>query len=812
MAKNLKLTIKNAQLAEALKLGKLKKSPPAKKPAEGGIAQKPTLKKESAPLVTEEKERIEGSSVAAVPSTPVESVQPAAPPPAAAAKEKEERAEEAKPQEERPVVHKAHSTLVRARPASFVPPKPYQKQKKPAEKKEEKPAAPQVVAKPVQEEGELEDKKAKRFTGFKEYRDLKPQRKQQPHGAFDARARQGLSDTDEGRWRKRKSFQRLKSKIEEEIVRPKELSVRIPITVKDLAQAMKLKASELISKLFMQGVILTLNDYLDDETTIQLLGHEFGCEIAIDISEEKRLRITDKTIAEEIAGAPQEELKLRPPVVTFMGHVDHGKTSLIDVIRKSNIAAKEAGAITQHIGAFQCHTAVGDLTILDTPGHEAFSAMRSRGAEVTDIVVLVIAGDEGMRAQTIEAIEQTKEAKVPILVAINKCDKPAFNAENIYRQLSEQELLPEAWGGTTITVNCSALTQVGIRELLEMLALQAEVLELKADPHFRARGRVIESQMHKGLGAVATLLVQNGTLRLGDALVFDTCWGRVKTMHDEFGKVMHEAPPSCPVKITGLSDLPEAGNEFIVVESEKEAKSLSEARLEEIEHKELYQGKRNLEKLLQQKAEVAEKKVLNIILRTDVQGSLEALKTSLRKIPSAKVELNFIAPEVGEISEADVELAAASNALVIGFHSHIEPRAESLIKQLKVKVLLHEIIYHVVDEVKEIMLSLLPKIAQEKETAKAHVIATFKSSKLGTIAGCMIDEGTIKRNNHVRIVREGAVIWKGEILSMKREQNEVNEAPKGVECGFLFKGFSTPQLGDILTAYEVTYLTQTLES
>ncbi len=815
MAKNLKLKVKNTQLAEALKLSKLKRAKEAK-PAKEPKAEAPTQKieKEAIPPAKEETS-IEKKSPAPAPDpTEAPQTKPSSPLPKepVAKPETEELKPAIKPPaaEEKPSkqIIKSHSTLVRPRAASYVPQRPYQKNMKP-DAVVKKPEA-KTTAKPAP--NSTDKMGPNKVAGFKQYRDIKPQRRQQTQTTFDSRARQGLSDVDEGRWRRRRPYQRFKSRIhEEEIIRPKELHVRIPISVKDLAQAMKLKASELISKLFMQGVVITLNDFLDDETTIQLLGQEFGCELTIDTTEEERLRITDKTVKEEISESPVEKLILRPPVVTFMGHVDHGKTSLIDAIRESNITAKEAGAITQHIGAFKCHTAVGDLTILDTPGHEAFSAMRSRGAEVTDIVVLVIAGDEGMRAQTIEAIEQTKESVVSIVVAINKCDKPNFNAEDVYRQLAEQELLPEAWGGTTITVNCSATSKEGIQTLLEMLALQAEVQELKADPQFRARGRVIESQMHKGLGAVATLLVQNGTLRLGDAIVFDEHWGRVKAMHDENGKDLFEAPPSFPVKVTGLSELPEAGNEFIVVSSEKEAKSLSAARREELKHNALYKGKRNLENLLQQRAEVAKKKVLNVILRTDVQGSLEALKNTLRKIPSGKVEINFISPAVGEISEADVELAAASNAVIIGFHSQIEPRSESLIKQLKVKVLLHDIIYHVVDDITLLMLGLLDKIAQENETGKAHVIATFKSSKLGIIAGCLIDEGTFRRKNNIRITRDGEHIWKGEILSMKRENNEVNEAPKGVECGFLFKGFSTPKIDDALESFEITYHAQTLE-
>jgi translation initiation factor IF-2 len=594
------------------------------------------------------------------------------------------------------------------------------------------------------------------------------------------------------------------------VIRPKELKVRIPITIKDLAAAMKLKASQLISSLFMKGVVLTLNDYLDDPTTIQLLGHDFECAITIDTTEEERLKITDKTIKQEIQESPQDQLVLRSPVATFMGHVDHGKTSLIDAIRKSDIAAGEAGAITQHIGAFKCHTPVGDITILDTPGHEAFSAMRERGADVTDLVVLVIAGDEGIRAQTIEAMQQAQAANVPIMVALNKCDKPNFNPENVYRQLSEHSLLPETWGGTTITVNCSAITGQGIKELLEMLALQAEILELKANPRMRARGTVIESQMHKGLGSVATVLVQNGTLRLGDAIVFDQHWGRVKTMHDEYGREMKDAGPSTPAKITGLSGLPEAGSEFIVVRNEKEAEDLSEARQHQRQHVALQAKKAGLEGLLQKEAQKQEKKIFNLILRADVQGSLEALKHSLEKIGSSKVDINVISAEVGEISESDIELAAASKATIIGFHTQIESRADTLIKELKVAVKLHDIIYHAVDDVKERMVALLDKIAQENDMGEAIVKAIFKSSQLGNIAGCQVADGIIRRNHHIRVVRDKEVIWKGPIASLKRVKEDVREVSKGQECGIVLQGFSTYKEGDVLQSFEISYLTQEL--
>lgn len=656
-----------------------------------------------------------------------------------------------------------------------------------------------------------ESDESKKSVGYKDFKEFKAQRKAaQQNKAFDSRDRLGLrDDLDDQMWRKKRAHKQ-RVVIQEEVIRPKNLKVRLPISIKDLAAEMKLKSSQLIQNLFMKGVVLTLNDFLDDETTIQLLGHDFDCEISIDTSEEERIRITDKTIKQEIQESSPELLMIRSPVVAFMGHVDHGKTSLIDTIRKTNTAAGETGAITQHIGAFKCHTAVGDITILDTPGHEAFSAMRERGADVTDIVVLVIAGDEGMRTQTLEALAQAKAANVTIVVAINKSDKPNFNAENVYRELSEHELLPEAWGGQTITINCSAVTGDGIESLVEMLALQAEILELKANPNMRARGTVIESEMHKGLGTVATVLVQNGTLRLGDAVVFSQNYARIKTMHDEFNRELTHAGPSTPVKITGLSGLPEAGSEFIVVKDEKEAKELSEKRIEGRRFQQQQQTKRITSESFMNTPIAPAKKILNLIIRADVQGSVEALKNSLTKIPSQKVECNIILSGVGEISESDVQLAHASKATIIGFHTQIESHAASLIKELKVNVKLHDIIYHAVDDVKSIMEALLDKLAQENEMGEAIVKATFKASQLGIIAGCMVTNGVIRRSASIRVVRDGQVVWKGAIASLKKVKEDVREVSKDHECGILLQNFNDVKVGDLLQAFEVTYLKQEL--
>jgi len=847
MAKNLKLNIKNAQLAEALKKLKKPEIPPVEKHVE-----KPVPKKEEPlPLPPEPviEDEVVSEPIAAEPPPPPEpkpapkriALPPRSGPPYGAPRSSQYPSTFRPPQkpggprpEYRPPEHRQGG------PSSFRPPghkgppftRPYQSPgARPSGPPRPygppgggpsgfrpplRPGQPRPFIPPKGPPRDEEPKKKVRTeqdkpAPFKEFRDLKAQRKPADHRAFDSRDKQGLRGDDEDSiWRRRRRSSTKSHLIQEEIIRPKELKVRIPITIKDLAAAMKLKASQLISSLFMKGVVLTLNDYLDDPTTIQLLGHDFDCAVTIDTSEEERLKITDKSIKQEIQESAQDALVLRPPVATFMGHVDHGKTSLIDAIRKSDVASGEAGAITQHIGAFKCHTPVGNITILDTPGHEAFSAMRERGADVTDLVVLVIAGDEGIRAQTVEAMQQAQEANVPIMVALNKADKPNFNPENVYRQLSEHNLLPEVWGGTTITVNCSALTGQGIKELLEMLALQAEILELKANPNMRARGAVIESEMHKGLGSVATVLVQNGTLRLGDAVVFDQHWGRVKTMHDEHGKEMKEAGPSTPTKITGLSGLPEAGSEFIVVRNEKEAENLSEARSHQREHVALQAKTAGLESLLQKEAQKQEKKILTLMLRADVQGSLEALKHSLQKITSSKVEVNIISAQVGEISESDIELAAASKATVIGFHTQIESRADTLIKELKVPVKLHDIIYHAVDDIKERMLALLDKIAQENDGGEAVVKAVFKSSHLGNIAGCQVSDGIIRRNNHIRVVRNKEVIWKGPISSLKRVKEDVREVSKDQECGIVLQGFSAFKEGDILQAFEITYLSQEL--
>jgi translation initiation factor IF-2 len=573
---------------------------------------------------------------------------------------------------------------------------------------------------------------------------------------------------------------------------------------------MKLKAVEVIAKLLTHGIKCMLNDMLDDEVVVQLVGQDFGCDISIDTSKQDRMDITGKSILEEINASEPDQLASRPPVVTFMGHVDHGKTSLIDALRKSNLASKEAGAITQHIGAFSCHTANGDITILDTPGHEAFTTIRSRGASVTDIVVLVVAGDEGFKVQTDEAIRIAKEAKLPMIFAINKMDKEGFDPEKVYRQMADRELLPEAWGGEVPTVNCSALTGEGISELSELLALQSEILELKANPQSRARGTVLESQIIKGLGPSATLLIQNGTLRISDAIVFGQAYARVKTIQDEHGKALKSAGPSHAVRVTGLSDVPPSGSDFIVVKSEKEARKICEQREAESRKSRLRKQSFNLGSMLQANAMRQEKKIFNVIVKADVQGSLEAIKDSLLKIPTEKVLIQFVSEGLGMITLTDAELAMTSNAVIFGFHTKTDKSIESFVRTHKIKIHLHDVIYHLVDDAKELMTQLLDKLRIENEMAEVEVRATFKASNLGVIAGCMVTSGTVKRNHIAKVYRNSEIVFDGEIQSLKRVKEDVKEVQKGLECGILFKGYNDVQVGDIVKTFEVQYIQQEL--
>ncbi len=814
MAKNLKLQIKNAQLAQVLK--------------------------KTQPQETEEQQPVQKEKVAETPAPKV--ISKARPMPNGVL---EQEAEAAKTTDGyRPKAKSAPSAVLDKRlkeeaaleaaaeaaapPKVELPPVLPQVVEAPApvvqevvEVKEVKKASPPPASPPpapVKAKEEEEEKKEKHVKkpdfppprDDKNVKDQKATKKQAFQKTFDSRDRHGLRTGEDEAWRrKRHAKGKLKKQINLED-RPKTLSVRPPISLKDLAANMKIKVTEVIEKLFKQGLTITINDILDD-TSIVLIGEEFGCAITIDRSQEERLRVTEKSIREEIESTDADKLVSRAPVVAFMGHVDHGKTSLIDAIRKSKLAAAEAGAITQHMGAFRCHTKQGDITILDTPGHEAFSAIRSRGAEVTDIIVIVIAGDEGIMPQTDEAIKQAQDAGVPIIVAINKADKPGFNPDNVLRQLADRSILAEAWGGETITVNCSAVTGKGIEELLEMLALQSEILELVADPTARARGTVLESEIQKGMGNTATLLVQNGTLRRGDAILFEHEYGRVKTMKDERGRHLTKVLPSVAVEVTGLSEAPAAGCEFIVVKTEKEARKLAEERLAGVKREHLRKANTtDLQSFLMEHVEKKEKKLLSVIVKADVKGSLEAIESMLLKIPSEKARVNIVSASVGTISESDVEWAHATNAVILGFHTKMEPTAEDFAKREGVKVMSHDVIYHLIDEVKEEMTKLLDKVRQENEVGSAEVKMVFRSSSHGLIAGCQVTDGLIKRSHIAKVFRGGNKVWEGDISSLKRHQDDVKEVSKGFECGILLSNFKEVQAGDIIRSYEVTYLTQTL--
>lgn len=854
MTKNLKLKVKNTQLAAVLKKNKLKKDPTKE---DKGEKKAPAAAKKKAPVKAADE--IEKKEDTAKPKKVVRARK--APSNVIAGKKAKETVEETKVKEEAAAKPANEENVAMAEPKSAAPKEVAEPEKKAPEPPKEKPYRPKktetivknkMIATPIvkkkdpirkprpapstpraketkataspadagtdQDRGgkkKVEKKKGPGSYGEDENkaRNEKAQKKSAPSyrrqafsRVFDSRS----VDGDET-WRRRRHNKQKKKKNDEPVIRPKEITITLPITVKELAAQMKIKGTEVIQKLFMQGLPVTINDALEDETTVGLIGQEFECEISIDKTQEERLQITEHSIEEEISGYDANDLEPRAPIVTVMGHVDHGKTSIIDAFRKSNITSGEAGAITQHIGAFSVQTKHGPFTVLDTPGHEAFSAIRERGANVTDIVILVVAGDEGIKPQTKEAIDKAKEAKVPIIVAINKADKPGFNADDVYRQLAENELLPEAWGGEVLTVNCSAKTKEGIETLAEMIALQSEVLELRANPTCRARGTVLESELHRGLGITATLLVQNGTLNVGDAVIFNQEYGKIKTMQDEHGDNLEHAGPSAAVRITGLSGVPSSGNEFIMLEDEREARKIAEERKAAARHEELKKrSSKSLESLMQNKVDSMQRKTLNIILKADVVGSLEAVRETLLNIPTEKVELNFVSTEVGQVSESDIEMAAASGALIVGFHTNIERHAEALLKTEKVKILLFDVIYHLVDEVKEHMISILDKVRKETESGSAKVLATFKASSIGIIAGCQVNDGIVKRSSFTRLFRDGEEIWSGHLTSLKRVQDDVKEVKNGLECGIVLEGTNNIQEGDELKFYEISYITQEL--
>jgi len=573
----------------------------------------------------------------------------------------------------------------------------------------------------------------------------------------------------------------------------KRIIVHDTITIGDLAHRMGIKVSELIAKLMRLGVMATVNQALDLETAT-LVASDFGYEVELALTDE----ISVINLEEEESGGDMEP---RPPVVTVMGHVDHGKTSILDAIRNTDVAAGEAGGITQHIGAHYVRSAVGDVVFLDTPGHAAFTEMRSRGAQVTDVVVLVVAADDGVMDQTKEAINHAKAAKVPIVVAINKIDKPNADPMRVKRELSEFALVPEEWGGDTIFCEVSAKKGIGIDNLLEHILLQSEVLELRADPKRRARGRVVEAHLHKGRGPLATVLVQQGTLHVGDFFVVGDHYGKVRMLLDDKGKKVEEAGPAMPVEVQGLSGVPMSGDEFIVLADEKMAKNLSNAR--QMKSRELQLGKASKVSLdnLFDKLKEGEMKELFVLIRADVQGTLEAFGQALANLGTEQIRVRILHEGTGTITDSDVVLAAASNAIIIGFNVRPSSKVQELAKNEKVDIRFYDVIYHALDDIRLAMVGMLDPTFVERILGHLEVRETFVVPKIGTIAGCYVMDGKIERNAKIRLLREGVVVFTGSLASLRRFKDDMKEVVTGYECGVGIENYNDIRIGDTLEAY-----------
>ncbi|MDD5826342.1 MAG: translation initiation factor IF-2 [Bacilli bacterium] len=567
------------------------------------------------------------------------------------------------------------------------------------------------------------------------------------------------------------------------------------MTVGGFATALATSVGEVIKKLMSLGMMMNLNQVIDFDTAA-IISSDFGREL-------KREETTDEVNFEELElQDSEEELVKRPPVVTIMGHVDHGKTTLLDTIRKTNVVSGEAGGITQAIGAYQITYQGNKITFIDTPGHAAFTEMRARGASVTDIVIIIVAADDGVMPQTKEAIDHAKAAGVPIIVAVNKMDKPDANPERVLTEMAESGIIPEEWGGDTMFVNISAKTGMGISDLLERILLISDLEELKANPNRYASGTVIESKMDKNLGVVSTLLIQNGTLRLGDAIVVGTCAGKVRTLKNDLNESLVSAEPSTPVTITGLSESPSAGDKFMVFENEKKARSIaSERALKLKSNNNQTQETVSLDDLFNRINEGA--KEINVILKADVKGSEEAVRNSLLKLDVEGVRINIIRSGIGTVSPTDITLAAASNAIIIGFNIRPDNKTMDFAKERNVDIRLYNIIYKLVEEVEAAMKGKLDPIFEEQILGNAEVRKLFKFSKVGTIAGSMVTNGIIKRDAKARVIRDGVIIYDGAINTVAREKDQVKEVKSGIECGITIENFNDIKPGDIIEAYEI---------
>ena len=585
----------------------------------------------------------------------------------------------------------------------------------------------------------------------------------------------------------------VKEEVKEEQI--KVITVPETITIKELADKMKLQPAAIIKKLFLEGKIVTLNQEISYEDAENIaIDYDIICE------REVKVDVIEELLKEDEEN--EEDMVSRPPVICVMGHVDHGKTSLLDAIRKTNVTDREAGGITQHIGAYTVQINGQKITFLDTPGHEAFTAMRMRGANSTDIAVLVVAADDGVMPQTVEAINHAKAAGIEIIVAVNKMDKPNANIDRVKQELAEYELIPEEWGGSTVFAQVSAKTGEGIIQLLEMILLTAEIMELKANPNRQARGLVIEAELDKGRGPVATVLVQKGTLHVGDFISAGACHGKVRAMIDDKGRRAKEAGPSTPVEILGLSDVPNAGEVFLAHENDKEARTYAETFIAQNKEKKLEEtkAKMSLDDLFSQIQE-GNLKELDLIIKADVQGSVEAVKQSLLKLTNEEVVVKCIHGGVGAINESDVTLAATSNAIIIGFNVRPDATAKATAEREGVDIRLYKVIYNAIEDVEAAMKGMLDPVFEEKVIGHAEVRQIFKASAVGNIAGAYVLDGEFKRDCKVRITRDGDQIYEGSLASLKRFKDDVKEVRSGFECGFVFDGFDQIQEGDIVEAY-----------
>ena len=587
-----------------------------------------------------------------------------------------------------------------------------------------------------------------------------------------------------------------------EITVPKAIKRKIRISeailVGELAKRMGVKVSEVIKKLMGLGLMVTINQAIDADAA-SLVAADFGYEV-----EKTALELEDLIEEREDKA---EDLQPRPPVVTIMGHVDHGKTSLLDSIRQTNVTAGEAGGITQHIGAYTVDVDHRKVVFLDTPGHEAFTAMRARGAKVTDIVILVVAADDGVMNQTVEAINHAKAANVPLIVAINKIDKPNANPDRVKQNMTEYGLVPEAWGGQTIMAEISAKQKVGLQELLELILLQAEVLELRANPNRAMTGTVIEAKLDRGRGPVATILVQDGTLHVGDSFVCGSYFGRVRAMTNDRGEKMEEAGPSTPVEVIGFSSVPQAGESFVVVTDEKKAKDLAAQRTQKQRELELAKSSRVTLEDFYKKMKKGVVKDLNLILKADVQGSIEALTEALGRLSTEAVRVNILHSSVGAINESDCMLASASEAIILGFGVKMEPSAQGVAEQEKIDIRFYNVIYDAIEDVRKAMEGLLEPIYEKRLTGKAKVIQIFNISRVGVVAGSMVSEGKILRGSKAHVVRDGKTIHEGEIATLKRVKDDVKEVVSGFDCGITVAGFQDFQLNDVIESYVVEKVT-----